>query len=87
MEHAFGIIVGGQLVRIGDEGNYRDPVIEDFVGQPAYRGIDLMAIALAVPLDVRGQALDCSGVSPSCTRSIRRRRSRTKSGPKPDPAP
>lgn len=62
VEYAFGIIVGGQLVRIGDEGNHRDPVIEDFVGQPAYLGIDLMAIALAALLDARGQALDCGGV-------------------------
>jgi len=63
-ERAFGIIVGGRQVRIGDEGDHGVPVIEDFAGQPAHLGIDLMAVTLTVPFDTRDQSLDGCGVIP-----------------------
>ena len=58
-----GLVVGRRQVRVPDEGDDRVPVVEDFAGQFADLLLELVAVALAVPLDARHQPLDGSSVA------------------------
>ena len=57
-ERTFGVVVGGRQAGVVDEGDHRVPVVEDFVGQVPHLLLDLMSVALAVPLDGVHQSPD-----------------------------
>jgi hypothetical protein len=50
---ALGLVVGRRQIRVEDEGDDRAPIVEDFAGQFADLLFELVAVALAVPLDAR----------------------------------
>src|SRR5271170_897670 len=57
-QRALGLVVGRRQIRVRDEGDDRVPVVEDFTGQVANLLLDVVAVALAAPLDAGHQALD-----------------------------
>ena len=57
-QRALGLIVGRRQARVEDEGDDRVPIVEDFAGQFANLLLDLVPVALAVPLDAGHQPLD-----------------------------
>jgi len=57
-QRALGLVVGRRQTRVRDEGDDRVPVVEDFTGKVANLLLDVVAVALAVPLDAGHRALD-----------------------------
>src|SRR5271169_1655346 len=57
-QRALGVVVGRRQARVVDEGDDGFPVVEDFAGELANLVLDLVPVALAVPLDARHQPLD-----------------------------
>src|SRR5271156_1725113 len=55
---ALSVVVGRRQPRVEDEGDDGVPVVEDFAGQLANLRLDLVAVALATPLDAAHQPLD-----------------------------
>src|SRR4051812_35190054 len=60
-QRPFGVVVRGRQQRLGDEGDHRLPIVEDFARKSTHLLLDRVLVALAVPLDAGQQALD-SGV-------------------------
>ena len=57
-QRALGVVVCGWQQRIGDEGDDGIPIAEDFTGERAHLLLEVVLVALTVPLDAAEQALD-----------------------------